>query len=258
MANIATDALLQRIAGGADDLRAVASPNKSLPFLIAARAGLDSPADLAGKTFGVGRIGSLDHSLSSKVLEAAGASMDAMQIVTLGQPAVRAQALMAGQIDATTMSIGTYTSLPDRSGIHVLIDADAYYAAAPVVTKVNVVTAEVLRDRGAEVEAVLAALTRASRDFASDPTLWVEAMAAARPDIARATLQDLAQSYAKSWNVNGGLQKDELAYTAEWLYQGSDFKDLARIPLDGWVEFAPMDAVLARLGPAAGMDPVSR
>lgn len=258
MANISTDALLQMVARGASDLRAVASPNKSLPFLIAAKPEIADVADLAGKSFGVGRVGSLDHSLSMKVLAASGLDVSTLEIVNLGQPNVRAQALLAGQVDATTMSIGTLTSLPEGAAVSVLIDADAYYAAAPVVTKVNIVTTEVLQTRGAEVEAVLTALLRASRDFAADPEVWAEAMSKARPDIDRATLSALAKSYAQSWSVNGGMSQDELSYTAEWLWQGEDFKDLSPVPLAAWVDFAPLDAVLGREGASDLMDPVSR
>ena len=38
--------------------------------------------------------------------------------------------------------------MPDTSGLKVLVDQDAYYAAAPVVNKVNIVTSETLETRG--------------------------------------------------------------------------------------------------------------
>jgi NitT/TauT family transport system substrate-binding protein len=258
MANVAVDALLQIIAQGAADLRAVTSPNKSLPFLIAAQTGIATPADLAGKRFGVGRIGSLDHSLSMKVLADSGVDTDKLEILTLGQPNVRAQALLAGQVDATTMSIGTYTALPDRKGINILVDVDAYYKAAPVVSKVNAVSTKTLQTRGPEVQAVIEALTLASRDFASNPASWVEAMVKARPDVARTDLETLGTAFAGSWSTNGGLEKSELEYTADWIYQGEDFKALPKVPLDQWVDFAPLDAVLAKIGQDTGMDAVSR
>lgn len=258
MANIAVDALIQLVARDGGDFRAVVSPNKSLPFLIAAQGRIATPADLAGKSFGVGRIGSLDHSLSMKVLAAAGVDVAGLEIVTLGQPAVRAQALLAGQVDATTMSIGTLLSLPDSDSLNVVIDADAYYASSPVVTKVNVVSAETLANRGAEVEAVIEALVLASRHFAADPANWVDMMATARPDIERADLEELAMAYAKSWSVNGGLQADELQFTSDWLYGGEDFKGLPAVPLADWAAFGPLDAVLARVGAAEGMDALSR
>ncbi len=121
MANVSVDGVLQLVAQGASPLRAVTSPNKSLPFLIAARSDIATPADLAGHSFGVGRIGSLDHSLSAKVMAGEGVDMATLNVVTLGQPSVRAQALAAGQVDATTMSIGVWLSIPDKTGLSVLI-----------------------------------------------------------------------------------------------------------------------------------------
>lgn len=260
MANVAVEAMLQSLAQGATDLRAVMSPNKSLPFLIAANVDVTSPRDLAGKRFGIGRVGSLDHTLSMQVLESAGVDTASLQIVALGQPNVRAQALLAGQIDATTMSIGTFTAMQQgtETGAHVLVDVDAYYRAAPVVSKVNAVTSETLSTRGPEVEAVIEALTLAARDFAADPQTWVAAMQKARPDVAEADLQKLGAAFAGSWSVNGGLQREELEFSAAWLYDSEDFKGVTPAPLEAWTEFGPLEAVLTRIGTAEGSDALTR
>lgn len=258
MANISTSSQLSLVARGVDDLFAVASPNKFLPFLIAARAEFTTVEDLEGARFGVGRLGSLDHSLSAVVLKAEGLSLDATELVALGQPGVRAQALAAGQIDATTMSIGVWLSLPDRSGLHILVAPETYYKAAPLVTKVNVVRGGVLEQRGDDVEKVLLALSNAARDFATTPSLWVDGMAKLRPDVDRKTLEDLAQAYTRSWSVNGGLQAAEMTYTTNWLFDGSDFEGMTAPNLADWVSFAPMDKVLDTLGTDARMDMVSR
>ncbi|WP_420022762.1 ABC transporter substrate-binding protein [Cereibacter azotoformans] len=251
MANVSTDALLQMVARGTSDLRAVMSPNKSLPFLIAARPDITDPAQLEGRSFGIGRLGSLDHSLSAKVLAAKGVDMDRMDLVPLGQPAVRAQALLAGQVDATTMSIGTWTAMPDRDSVSILVGMDDYFAAAPVTTKVNVVTTQVLGSRRAEVEAVIEALVLASRDF-QDPDLWVERMVVARPDVAREDLVVLAEAYRNSWSVDGGLTREELKVTTEWMYGTEDFQGLRPVGLEEWTDFGPLETVLRKLGPAEG------
>lgn len=258
MANISVDAILQLVLNGADDLRAVVSPNKSLPFLIAGREDIATAADMGGHSFGVGRVGSVDYSLSMNVLAQAGVAEDSLQIVPLGQPDVRAQALAAGQIDATTVSIGVWSSLPDTTGLHVIVDTDAYYAAAPVVNKVNIVLAETLETRGEEVDAVVRALIRASRDVAADPSLWVAFMQEARPDVDVATLEMLAETFAQSWSVNGGLSRSELEFTTEWLYRGEDFAGARPVALDEWVDFGPADRALEALGTAEGMDEPAR
>lgn len=258
MANIATESLVQVVARGMKDLRAVTSPNKALPYLIAGKSGM-TLATLPGQSFGIGRVGSLDHTLSSKVLSDQGVDPEGLQIVALGQPNLRAQALAAGQIGATTISVGSYLSLPGHEALPVLVDVDAYYKAAPVVSKVNAVRVETLQTRGAEVDAVIEALTLAARDMAKDKDAWPAAMAPLRPDVDPATLATLGEAFLGSWSVNGGLQKAELGYTQDWLYQSEDFQGLTPIPLEAWVDFGPADRVLGKIGVADGaLDQVSR
>ena len=156
------------------------------------------------------------------------------------------------------MSIGVWSELPDTQGLHVLIDQDAYYEGAPVINKVNAVTGEVLTERREDVEAVIRALTRLSRDFAENPQMWVDAMMEVRPDVSPEVLEMLAQSFVGSWSVNGGMSVEELSFTSDWLYETEDFTDFEPLALEDWVDFGPVDAVLAELGTDDTMDPADR
>lgn len=258
MANIGVDSLLQLVASNQLDLRAVMSPSKSLAFMIVARDSIPDLAALDGQSFGIGRVGSVDQSLSRQVLASSGVDVDSLEQVALGQPAARAQALAADQISATTMSLGTWSTLPDQTGMHVLVDQDAYYEAAPVVSKVNVVRPETLETRRPEVVAVVTALTKLARDIAADPQVWVDGMAEVRPDLDRADLEALAEAYGQSWSVNGGLSATDLAFTADWNFKSADFADLEPVELDQWVDFSIADDVLAELGTLEDMDPADR
>lgn len=255
MANVSVDGLLLLVAQGATDLKAVTSPNKSLPYVIAARDDISTVADLAGRTFGVGRVGSLDHSLSMKVLTGEGLDTNAMDVVAIGQPNVRAQALMAGRIDATTMSIGVWMSIPDKTGYHLLIEQAPYQAAVPVINKVNVVTRKVLDERATEVQGVIRALIRLSRDYSADPDAWAAAMLPYAPNTDAAGLQALAATFAGTWSLNGGMNETDLQYTQDWLYSTEDFVHVPPVTIDQWVDFGPVDAVLAELGAVAGDAP---
>jgi NitT/TauT family transport system substrate-binding protein len=257
MANISVDSVLQLVGRDQMDLKAVISPNKALPFLIASRADIGSPAELEGKSFGVGRVGSLDHSLSG-MLQAKGVDPSKLSFVAIGQPNVRAQALAAGQVDATTMSVGVWMSLPDKDGLHILVDQKDYYEAAPVVQKVNVVTDEVLASRRGDVAAVVRALIAISRDFAAHPDRWVEAMAKVRPDTSRENLAELAKNYAESWSANGGLNRKELEFTVDWHYSSPDLEGVRRVELTEWVDFTLVDEALGAGGVYPGMDEPAR
>jgi NitT/TauT family transport system substrate-binding protein len=258
MANVGVDTVLQLKVQGQDSFVAVLSPNKSLPFIIASKSEFQSITDLKGHSFGVGRIGSLDHSLSSKVIEDAGVSMKDVDLVSLGQPSVRAQALMAGKIDATTVSIGTWMSIADKRGLKILVPSDQYYEAAPVMSKINIMPKSVLSERRSEVMGVIRALIKISRDFDANPEDWAKAMAPYATSLSEEDLKQLAKSFSGSWSVNGGLNKEALSYTSDWLFKTEDFKGADPVMLSDWVDFTPVDEVLAELGTLSSSDFVSR
>jgi len=182
------------------------------------------------------------------VMRKNGTDPDKVQYVGVGQPAQRADALAVGAIDATTMSIGVWMSLPKKDGLHVLVDQPSYFAAAPVVDKVNVVRDDVLKSKRDQIAAVTKAIMLASRDFSNNPKLWVDAMVKARPDVSRADLEALGDAFKQSWSVNGGLNKTELQSTVEATYQGPDYKDLRKVALDEWVDLSIIESTLKSIG----------
>jgi NitT/TauT family transport system substrate-binding protein len=256
MANVSLDVAIQLVARDQLRLKGVISPDKALPFMVIAKKGLTSPKDLEGKVFGVGQIGSADYAQTRNVLANLGVDIDKIKYLAIGQPTVRAQSLIAGQIDATTVALGTYLTMPSHDAVDVMLDAAAYYKAAPFITKLSVVTADTAANKPKEVEAVVKATIAASRDFSAHPEVWVDGMAKARPDVPRDQLEALAKAYAGQWSVNGGLDTHELIATTDALYKSPDFKDLPRkVEPKDWIDRSFIDAALGALGalnPAAG------
>jgi len=244
MANIGFDTAVQLVARGQMALKGVISPDPSLPFLIAAKAALATPKDLDGKVFGVARVGSVDYTLSRIVLAKLGVDVDHLQYLMIGQPAIRAQALAAGRIDATTISIGVWSAIPDRSALKVMVDQAEFYRLAPFVAKLNVVTDEVATAKAKEIAGVVRGLLMAERDFATKPGLWLNAMAVARPDVDRSTLETLDRAYRPHWAVDGGLDPAIVKFTTDTLYQGADFKDLRRVEPAEWIDRSFIAAAL--------------
>jgi NitT/TauT family transport system substrate-binding protein len=243
MANIGLDIALQLIARGQMNLKGVISPDKALPYAVVAKNDIATPKQLEGKVFGVGQVGSVDYVQSRMVLPKLGIDIGKVQFLPVGHPLVRAQALAAGRIDATAVTIGTWLTLPSQEGLHLLIDQVAYYQAAPLVTKLNVVTAETAKNRHKDVAAVVKAILMASRDFAKNPELWVDAMTKARPDVKREQLEALAKAYAKSWSVDGGLDEKELEFTTKAFYGSADFKDIPkRVEPKDWIDRSFIEA----------------
>lgn len=258
MANVSLDTALQLVGRDQMKLKGVVSPDKALPFMIAAKQDVAAVKDLNGKVFGVARIGSADYTLSRVVLAKLGADPDSLRYLAVGQPPVRAQALAAGQIDATTISIGVWLAMPDKSGVREMVNQTDFYEAAPFVSKLNVVTDEVAKTKAKQIEGVVRGIILASRDFAKDPTLWVKAMEKARPDVKPENLEALGEAYRKEWSVNGGLNLEAVKFTTETAYRSPDFKDLRPVHPKEWIETSSIDAVLKDIGTDPSMDPTGR
>lgn len=252
MANVSFDTALQVVARGQIDLKAVVSPDKALPYVIIARDDINSVQQLEGKTFGIGMVGSVDYLQTRAVLSRLGVNSDELSYLALGQPNVRTQALAAGRIDATTATLGAWTAIPDKTGLHILVDPHRFHEAAPFISKVNVVSANTIATRRDEVEAVVRATIEASRAFAADHDLWVDAMHQARPDVSRAEIAQLATVYQDNWSVDGGLPAEDVQATTDALYDTPEFEGLRRVEPSEWVDNSFIDETLRQLAPTEG------
>jgi NitT/TauT family transport system substrate-binding protein len=258
LANISLESTLQLAAQRVMKVKAVLSPDKAIRYLIASHSDIPSIRALQGLTLGIGSIGSLDHSMTRLVLASHGVDIEKVKMVALGEPHVRALALSARRIDATTMSVGTWSRFRDRPGLKVLLSDDDYFKAAPVLNKVIVAEQDVLAARRPAVERFVAALVKASRAFAADPNAWVEAMRVVRPEVPRGELEELARSFARHWSVNGGLDPAQVVYSIEQLYRQPDFRELRRVGADEVLDLGPLGAVLSRIGIIEGIDEPAR
>jgi NitT/TauT family transport system substrate-binding protein len=189
MANVGVDALLHFATRSDVRIKAVMSPNKTLPFLIAARR-----------------------------------------------------------------NIGSWASLPGRDDLHVLVTASEFHATLPFVSKLNAVRDATIAERRPEIGAVVRALIAAGRDFHADERRWTSAMRAARPDVPAEILDRLAPEFRDGWCVNGGLNRQELVATQDWIFREPDFAGLKPPPLHDWVDFSFVDQALADLQRIDGLD----
>jgi NitT/TauT family transport system substrate-binding protein len=145
--NIGTEDVVRVAATGGLDVRAIHSPDDRQYFLIAGRDTLGSLSDLSGKSFGIARLGSLDYTMSLLVFNVHGIPNNAVTFVGLGDPTVRAQALGAGRVDATTISVATWASIKRQPGVKVILNAEEYFNAAPIVQKVNATTSKTIAEK---------------------------------------------------------------------------------------------------------------
>jgi NitT/TauT family transport system substrate-binding protein len=240
------------------EMRTINSASGRNFFMIVGKSNIGSVAELQGKTFAVARVGSQDHALSSKVLSAKGLPPEAVHYVAVGAPNMRAQALLAGQIDATTVSLGTWVTIQNQPGIKVLVGVDDYFSSLPLANKGNAVTLKVLTEKSEALRRFTLALMETSRYLANNKSAWVDGMTKLRPDIARADLEYLWDQFGASWGVNGQLNLAAYQTSTDFLYDQGTFPDVPRIAATDWVDPEFVDSGLKQLGVYPNVDEPGR
>ena len=246
--NVGTADVIRLVATKAQPMRAIHSPDARLYFLIAARDEIKSVTNLQGKTFAVSRIGSVDHSLSMIVLRALGVNPANLTSIAIGAPSTRAQALAAGRVDATTLSLATWVTIQKESGIRVLVDPNTYFDTATVVEKVNAATVRVIDDKPEHLRRFTAAILKASRHFAENQEAWLEAIGKRRPDVDRKDAANLWVGFKTAWAVNGLMNLDAYRKSAEFFYQSGSMEKVPKIEVGEWVETRFVDGILKEIG----------
>jgi NitT/TauT family transport system substrate-binding protein len=256
--NINSEDVIRLTASKDLEMRTINSSNGRNFFMIVGKSSIGSVLELTGKSFAIARVGSQDHALSTKVLAAKGVPPDGLSFVAIGQPNVRAQALVAAQVDATTLSLATWVTVQKEQGIKVLVNVDDYFSAIPLVNKGNSVTTKVLAEKPEALRRFTAALVKTSRYFAENKQAWVDAMVKLRPDIARTDLEYLWDQFGASWAVNGQLNVADYQKSTDFLYDSGTFNDAPRIEATEWTSTQFLDAVLKDIGVYPSVDDPGR
>src|SRR5579872_6115005 len=240
------------------EMRTINSASGRNFFMIVGKSGIGSVSELQGKTYAIAQVGSQDYALSSKVLAAKGVSADSVNYVSVGAPPLRAQALVAGQIDATTLSLASWVTIQNQPNVKVLMNVDDYYNALPLVNKGNAVTLNVLNTKKEALRRFTAALIKTSRYLAQNKQAWVDAMSKRRPDISQADLQFLWDQFGESWGVNGQLNMTAYQTSTDFLYEQGTFPNVPKIDAKDWADTEFVDSVLKDIGVYPNVDDPGR
>jgi NitT/TauT family transport system substrate-binding protein len=248
VAHLTIDSAIRLDAANDLPVRGFLSVGTGIPFLIASRDDIATLDDLAGRSFAISDIGGLDHLLTQDVMRSFDLDADSPNFVAIGAPSVRVQALAAGQVDATTVSFGTFAAIEDTPGLHVLIAPDVFANRAPAQPKFLVAREDVIAEKREAIQRFTNAIMEASRDFAADPDRWIEAAAAERPDMTRENIARTAAFNATLWCVNGCMKPEMLQNSMDFIYASPDFADVPVIGLDDIVDFSFTDVALEEMG----------
>jgi NitT/TauT family transport system substrate-binding protein len=256
--NVSTSDVIRLVATKGQPMRAIHSPDARLYFQIAARDEIKSVTDLPGKTFAVSRIGSVDHSLSMIALKSLGVNPAGLTYVAMGMPTTRAQALVAGRVDATSFSVATWVTVQKEAGVKVLVDQNTFYEHATVVEKVNAVTAKVIEEKPDHLRRFTAAILKTSRYFLDNQDAWLDALGKRRPDVDRKDAANLWSGFRTAWAVNGLMNLDAYKKSADFFYQSGILEKIPRVEVSEWTETRFVDDVLKKIGVYVKSDPVGR
>jgi NitT/TauT family transport system substrate-binding protein len=248
VANVSTSDVIRMTATKGQPMRAIHSPDARLYFLLAARDEIKTVSALQGRTFAVSRIGSADHSLSMLALKSLGFNPAGLKLIAMGVPSARAQALVAGRVDATSVSVGTWVTIQKEPGVRILVDQNTYYENATVVEKVNAATTKVMDEKPEHLRRFTAAILKASRHFAENQDAWVAAVTKRRPDVDRKDAADLWAGFKNSWAVNGLMNLDAYKKTADFFYGSGSLEEVPRIEVSEWADTRFVDDVLKEIG----------
>jgi len=248
VADITIESAIRLRAENDVPIRGITAVSAGTAFLVAAKDDIATVADLAGRSFAIADSGSLDHNLTVAVLNSYDIPTDAPNFVAIGAPDVRVQALAAGQVDATTVSFGTYQSIADVEGIHVLVDADDFADRSPGQAKFVAALEPTIEAKRDALQRFTDALADAARAMQEDPATWEAAIAAARDDLSPEAISQTAALNTSRWCVNGCMNPENLQAAVEFAYANPEFADIAPVPLEDLVDLSFNEKLLQDLG----------
>ncbi|KKC38815.1 ABC transporter substrate-binding protein [Devosia epidermidihirudinis] len=252
IADIAIDSAIRLRADNDVPVRGFVAIAMGSAFLIAAKDDITTVDDLVGRSYAIADNGSLDHNLTEAVLGTYGIASDGPNYVAIGSPDVRVQALAAGQVDATTVSFGTYMTIAGTPGVHVLVQPDAYSERAPAMAKFIAALDGTIETKREALQRFTDALTDAARTMEANREGWVDAMVVARDDLSRESLEATSELNATRWCINGCMKHENLEKAVDFIYAKSDFKDVAKISVDDIIDLSFTQKTLETLGTAGG------
>ena len=251
-ADISLDAIVRLKAANGLPLRGIVAVATGSPFLIAARSDIKTLPDLVGRSFAIADNGSLDHALTQAVLRSYGVSPDDLHFVAIGAPNVRVQALAGGQVDATTVSFGTYAAIDGTPNVHVLLSADDFSSRAPAIATVVTTREETIAAKGEALQRFTNALIDAARELEAHPDRWIAAAVAARPDLTSAKIELTSKFLATRWCVNGCMDPKKIDDSVAFVYANPDFKEVPVLKGADFVDLSFTAKAVEMLGAAKG------
>lgn len=209
---------------------------------------INSCKDLAGKRFAIHSEAAISTALVRQWLKESGCEKVPINFLVVPGSEVRAQALMAGQIDAAP------AELSDSVRIQMLRPNDFHRIASfslsmpELLSNVYYSTQRTLQGRRDVLERFIAEVLKVHREARRNPTILSEAALRLFPDADKKLTPAIAQAYASGglYPVNGGLSGNAVGYTIDFLVSAGSLQP--GLKADQVTDTSILDAVLANAG----------
>jgi NitT/TauT family transport system substrate-binding protein len=104
--------------------------NADSTYVIIARDTINEPTDVAGKTWAISQMGAISQTYAQLWLNHYG--IESVEWVPIGGTSARARAVIAGQVDATMITIGEWLKVRNEPGIKMIEELSAVVPPLPL------------------------------------------------------------------------------------------------------------------------------
>lgn len=204
--------------------------------------------DMVGKAIGITSLGSMTQHIPQMVMRKHGLDASKNEFVPIGGMSARAQAVIAGKVDASMVDTFFAAAAERQGGVKTIASIATEF---PGLGYVNVAT-DVAKLANPKTRKALEILVRGgiegSRFVQKEPAQAIEVMKKRMPAADASLIAEIIPKLnaQKVWGVNGGIERETVEFTAK------TYNELAVLPskptYEQLVEPSLVEAVLKEIG----------
>lgn len=195
-----------------------------LDYAIIGNKDIKSLKDLANRSVAIGIVGGSTQSIPKIMAQKAGAQVDTIRWLSVGNNAARAQSLIAKRVDATMVTSTYVARLLSYDHLHLL--ADAAQEQPDIIYTFEVAREDVLAKKKKAMEGFIAATREGIRWALANPDKAAEIAVATVPDLPHEETATAIRNYVKRnfWEPSGRLPPKSLSATAALMLESGQIK----------------------------------
>jgi NitT/TauT family transport system substrate-binding protein len=180
--------------------------------------------DLADRSIAIGIVGGSTQSIPRIMAQKAGADINQIRWLSVGNNAARAQSLIAKRVDATMVTSTYVTRLLTYDHLHLI--ADAAKELPDIIYTFEVASEANLTKKRKAFEGFVRATAEGVRWAIANPDKAAEISVATLPDLPHDETRNAIKNYAarKFWESNGVLPQKSLSATVEMMMGSGQLK----------------------------------